>query len=31
MGMKDNVKHFFRGLYEANLYAQRNYRDFDRR
>ena len=31
MGMKNNVKCFFKGLYEANLEAQRNYRGFDHR
>lgn len=25
MGVKQNVKHFFRGLYEANLAAQRKF------
>lgn len=24
MGVKSNIKHFFRGLYEANLEMQKN-------
>lgn len=31
MGMKQNVKQFFRGLYEANLAAQREFRGYNRR
>lgn len=26
MGVKSNIKHFFRGLYEANLEMQKNIR-----
>lgn len=28
VGVKQNVKHFFRGLYEANLAAQKEVRGF---
>lgn len=28
VGVKQNVKHFFRGLYEANLAAQKDVRGF---
>lgn len=28
VGIKQNVKHFFRGLYEANLAAQKEVRGF---
>lgn len=30
MGVKSNIKHFFRGLYEANLEMQKNARGVDR-
>ncbi len=29
MGVKSNIKHFFRGLYEANLEMQKNMRGYD--
>ena len=31
MGVKSNIKHFFRGLYEANLEMQKNMRDYNRK
>lgn len=30
MGVKSNIKHFFRSLYEANLEMQKNMRGVDR-
>ncbi len=30
MGVKSNIKHFFRGLYEVNLEMQKNMRGVDR-
>ena len=30
MGVKSNIKHFCRGLYEANLEMQKNMRGVDR-
>lgn len=30
MGVKSNIKHFFRDLYEANLEMQKNMRGVDR-
>lgn len=31
MGVKSNIKHFFRGLYEANLEMQKNMRSYNRK
>lgn len=31
MGVKSNIKHFFRGLYEANLEMQKHMRGYDRK
>ncbi len=31
MGVKSNIKHFFRGLYEANLEMQKNMRGYNRK